>query len=334
ASQTELVEELFPGFSAPEQYSTVSPHGPWTDVYAVCALLYNCVTAQPPTEALVRSTSKPLMSPRERNETVPPRVSQAIMQGLSLSTTDRIQNIGELLKRIGGPFQSTAAGNDAPTVSIASMKAQSAVLRMTETFDKSEEEDVDPAKPRSKRLVLWSMGVTLPILLAILIFTFWFLFGKSRDPQPPEDSSSIVDSMFGDFSDASSNRYESSSGDSFDSSTDPSDSSNEEEKSQMDSLVGMSYEAVVANAGYREKYIFNPPQYAYNEQYEAGVIFEQNIESGALVEKNASIQLKVSKGSAYVMIPSYEKMTETDYVAKLRQLGINCTVIYRSDEIY
>ena len=59
----ELVAELFPRIFCTEQYSTVSPHGPWTDVYAVCALLYTCVTAAAPPEALIRSTERPLLPP-------------------------------------------------------------------------------------------------------------------------------------------------------------------------------------------------------------------------------------------------------------------------------
>ncbi|MBR6789965.1 MAG: protein kinase, partial [Oscillospiraceae bacterium] len=82
AARTELAAELFPGFAAPEQYSAVSPHGTWTDVYAVSALLYTCVTGKCPPEALIRS-ARELAPPRECNETVSPRISLAILQGLS-----------------------------------------------------------------------------------------------------------------------------------------------------------------------------------------------------------------------------------------------------------
>lgn len=181
AARTELVAELFPGFSAPEQYSTVSPHGPWTDVYALCALLYTCVTAQSPPEALIRSNSRPLPSPRERNETVPPRVSQAILQGLSLSTTERIQSIEELLAKIGGPFQGGGSGSsgngaggsfqngavssDAPTVSIRAQSPSSGRSSRLSANIEQRREEQEEKEMGNKRLVLWSMGITLPILL-------------------------------------------------------------------------------------------------------------------------------------------------------------------------
>ena len=49
----------------------------------------------------------------------------------SLSTTERIQNVEELLAKIGGPFQKGAVGSDAPTVS---MRAQAPSRRPTSTL--------------------------------------------------------------------------------------------------------------------------------------------------------------------------------------------------------
>jgi len=40
-----------PGYAAPELYRRDAEFGPWTDVYAVGATLYACMTAQPPQEA-------------------------------------------------------------------------------------------------------------------------------------------------------------------------------------------------------------------------------------------------------------------------------------------
>ncbi len=124
AARTELTAELFPGFSAPEQYSTTSPHGTWTDIYAICAVLYLCVTGIAPPEALIRSPETGLIRPRERNETVPTKVSSAILQGLSIRPDDRIRTIPELSSRL---LPSKAvAGGDAPTVAIPAIPSGTA----------------------------------------------------------------------------------------------------------------------------------------------------------------------------------------------------------------
>ena len=43
--------ELFAGYAAPEQYEKCSSHGEWTDVYAVCAVLYKALTGAMPDRA-------------------------------------------------------------------------------------------------------------------------------------------------------------------------------------------------------------------------------------------------------------------------------------------
>ena len=45
------VEELPPGFAAPEMYRRDASMGPWTDIYAIGACLYACMQGYPPNDA-------------------------------------------------------------------------------------------------------------------------------------------------------------------------------------------------------------------------------------------------------------------------------------------
>ena len=49
-----MTEYLTPGFAPPEQYNRQADHGPWTDVYALGATMYYCVTRVVPYEGRFR----------------------------------------------------------------------------------------------------------------------------------------------------------------------------------------------------------------------------------------------------------------------------------------
>jgi serine/threonine protein kinase len=84
---------LKPGYAPEEQYRTRGKQGSWTDVYAVAATLYRCVTGQVPPSAPDRVAEDELEPPSKIAGEIPPTIEAAILQGMAVRATNRFQTI-------------------------------------------------------------------------------------------------------------------------------------------------------------------------------------------------------------------------------------------------
>ena len=94
--QKSLTIILKHGYAPEEQYRSHGEQGPWTDVYALCAVFYRMITGKVPEPAMDRLFSDGLKRPEELGSKVSPAVSEAIMRGLAVKKEDRIQSVREL----------------------------------------------------------------------------------------------------------------------------------------------------------------------------------------------------------------------------------------------
>ena len=83
---------LTPGYAPPEQYSETGDQGPWTDLYALSATLYRCVTGKFPPESELRTKKDELVPPIQLNPEVPEYLNSIIIRGLSLEISLRFRN--------------------------------------------------------------------------------------------------------------------------------------------------------------------------------------------------------------------------------------------------
>lgn len=96
--QTGLVAKK--GFSPPEQYTGSGQIGSWTDVYALCATIFYCVTGKMIPSALDRMDGKEIEITPTIKKAIPFITLKALQAGLNLDTKKRTQTVDELLRRI------------------------------------------------------------------------------------------------------------------------------------------------------------------------------------------------------------------------------------------
>lgn len=99
---SELSVMLKQGYAPVEQYSSRSQQGPYTDVYALCATIYTCITGTVPENSLDRSRYDTLVPPSAKGVRISPVHEKALLHGLQPNAAVRCPNMETLMREFNG----------------------------------------------------------------------------------------------------------------------------------------------------------------------------------------------------------------------------------------
>lgn len=83
------------GYAPEEQYRRKGEQGPWTDVYALCATIYRCITGIVPDDALERLHNDRLKRPSTIGVKISSAQENALINGLAVMSVNRVKNISD-----------------------------------------------------------------------------------------------------------------------------------------------------------------------------------------------------------------------------------------------
>ncbi len=94
---------LKPGYAPEEQYRSRGRQGPWTDIYALCATMYFCLTGTKPDESVERMVDDTLRRPSELGANITQAQESVLLRGMAVRAADRYQSMQELVAALIRP---------------------------------------------------------------------------------------------------------------------------------------------------------------------------------------------------------------------------------------
>ncbi len=112
------------GYAPIEQYQRKG-QGPWTDVYALSATMYYCLTGKVPPQSLDRILEDELIPPRDLGVDLTEEQQAALLRGMELQPRRRYQTVEELHAGLYGSVPGAKAISPAPSSSLPEQTAES-----------------------------------------------------------------------------------------------------------------------------------------------------------------------------------------------------------------
>ncbi len=283
-----LTPQLYPGYSAIEQYQPDMRQGTWTDIYSFAAVLYRSLIGSDPIIATSRASNDRLMVPAKFAEQIPAYVINGLINALQILPDDRTHTVDQLRAELSASPVATA--NTGSSLFTASIPKE--VLSSKENSDKKEKEYKTKKGLRSWQITVISFFACIIVCLSAVIFMFgdeWGLFEKKTPETDDVTVTTVATVPVPDFR------------------TDPVTIDRAKQ------ILGDDFEIETKEVT--------------SDDVEQGYVFGQDLEPGTEVKKGSKIVLYVSAGKSCVVLENVEGLNIERAEAILKDFTCHITYI-------
>lgn len=325
-----LNAQLFPGYSAIEQYDSQNEQGPWTDVYAFAAVLYRTLIGSDPSDAKSRVTNDRLMIPGRFAEQLPAFVINGLINALQImpegrtktaercrdelaaapSVTVSIEDDSLFTRQssqVGKNYETAADEDDSMTVVAQDGNFTSAAGAQTtdESFAsaKSEEDYVNHeySKGNEKKkgssvfsqVLIGALGILIAIALLVIVLIKMDII-KFNSPNDETVSTTY-------------------------------------EYVEVPNFVGRAFETIKSTKEFTSHFVF-AATYEYSDTVEEGYIISQDVLAYSNVKNGTLINVVISKGIEQIELTNVEGMSYDEAVKLLSGIGFDVEMDTRKIE--
>ncbi len=296
-SKSNMTIQLFPGYSAVEQYGydIEAQDGTHTDVYGMAATLFRVLMGKAPTDVTERISNDTMQIPSRYAETLPSFVLSSLANALQILPENRTQDMEAFRISL-----TPVSGNTGMVNNVAHTQVVPDVAQISEKTEKK--------ATNNKRYVLVTAAITAAVFV-ILALVVYFAFLKptgDNNGDTPSTPSNSVPTINSEASseviippDVSDNLY------------------------QVPDLVGKKYSDVIDKIDYKSYFTFEVVDKNFSDKYPRGYIISQTPTSDQSVKKGTNIELVLSLGPRTIAVPDLTGKTVDEAKLELLKLGFD-----------
>ena len=293
---SELTADLYNGYSAPEQYTSNGWQGPWTDVYAMAALFYRCVSGVVPPKSTMVGSQRFIAPLTDMVEDIPPNISGAVADAMGLAAGDRTQTMVSFATQLMPPDKLSATTATAVYDFSGIARGQGRETRDTAGNAGANRQVKDSESGVSIKYIALALVCTVLLLGGLLWFiTTTYFSDLIPDGNPGATVSTTVPPTTADTQPA----------------TEPM-----EDKS-VPSFVGEEAESIISDSAYQNRFRFEV-QEEFNNTVPKGTIYDQAPAAGVRMVNQGTVILYVSKGKQILTMPDLSNMTQEEAIEELK----------------